>query len=85
MKGDAFEGGHRVPFIVRYPGKVKAGSVIDAPTTLANLMATCAELIGNTAPEFITADSYSILPILTGKATIVKISLQLSIAHLKGF
>jgi len=72
MKGDAFEGGHRVPFIVRYPGKVKAGTVSDAPTTLANLMATCAELIGNTAPEFITADSYSILPILTGKATIVK-------------
>ena len=72
MKGDAFEGGHRVPFIVRYPGKVKAGSVSNAPTTLANLMATCAELIGNTAPEFNTADSYSILPILTGKATIVK-------------
>ena len=44
----------------------------NAPTTLANLMATCAELIGNTAPEFNTADSYSILPILTGKATIVK-------------
>ncbi|MGI9138128.1 MAG: sulfatase family protein, partial [Sediminibacterium sp.] len=33
MKGDAFEGGHRVPFIVRYPGKVKAGSVSNAPTT----------------------------------------------------
>jgi arylsulfatase A-like enzyme len=72
MKGDAFEGGHRVPFIVRYPGIVKAGTVSNAPTTLANLMATCAELIGNTSPEFNTADSYSILPILTGKATIVK-------------
>lgn len=72
MKGDAFEGGHRIPFIVRYPGKVKAGSVSDAPTTLANLMATCADLIGNKSSEYTTTDSYSILPILTGKATIVK-------------
>ena len=72
MKGDAFEGGHRVPFIVRYPGKVKAGSISDAPTTLANLMATCAELIGNNSAEYNTADSYSILPILTGKANVVK-------------
>jgi len=85
MKGDAFEGGHRVPFIVRYPGKVKAGTVSDAPTTLANLMATCAELIGNNAPEFITADSYSILPILTGKATIVKDQPAIINSSSKGF
>jgi arylsulfatase A-like enzyme len=51
---------------------VKSGSVSNAPTTLANLMATCAELIGNNAPEFNTADSYSILPILLGQSTIVK-------------
>ncbi len=69
MKGDVFEGGHRVPLIVRYPGIVKAGTKSDAPTTLANLMATCAELIGNNNEKFITEDSYSILPILMGKAT----------------
>lgn len=69
MKGDAFEGGHRVPLIVRYPGKVKAGSQSAAATTLANFMATCSELIGNTSARFETEDSYSILPILTGKAT----------------
>ena len=68
MKGDAFEGGHRVPFIVRYPGKVKAGTVSTVTTTLANLMATCAGLIGQHATEFETEDSYSILPVLTGKS-----------------
>lgn len=72
MKGDAFEGGHRVPFMVRYPGKVKPGSVSDASTTLANLMATCSELIGNPSAKFETEDSYSILPVLLGKATSVK-------------
>jgi arylsulfatase A-like enzyme len=71
MKGDAFEGGHRVPFMVRYPGKIKAGTVSDVTTTLANLMATCAELTGNHSAAFETEDSYSILPILTGKATTI--------------
>jgi len=71
MKGDAYEGGHRVPFIVRYPQKVKAGSVSDATTTLANLLATCADLLGDHSEKYQTEDSYSILPILTGKATTV--------------
>lgn len=66
MKGDAFEGGHRIPFIVRWPGKVKAGSVSNATTTLANLMATCKEILGNKTPN--SEDSYSILPVLLGKA-----------------
>ena len=69
MKGDAFEGGHRVPFIVRYPGYVKAATISNATTTLANLMATCADLTGNTAATFTTEDSYSILPILYGRST----------------
>jgi arylsulfatase A-like enzyme len=69
MKGDAFEGGHRVPFIVRYPGKVKAGSVSNATISHANLMATCAELVGNKSDEYKTEDSYSIVPIILGLAT----------------
>lgn len=66
MKGDAFEGGHRIPFIVRWPDKVKAGSVSNATTTLANLTATCKEILGNKTPD--ADDSYSILPVLLGKA-----------------
>jgi len=71
MKGDAFEGGHRVPLIVRYPGKVQSGSVSGVTTTLANFMATCADLIGNHSERFETEDSYSIFPVLTGKATTI--------------
>jgi arylsulfatase A-like enzyme len=70
MKGDAFEGGHRVPLIVRYPDVVAPGKVSEAPTTLANLMATCADLVNNHQPHFVTEDSYSIWPILTGKAVV---------------
>src|SRR5690606_23453913 len=68
MKGDAFEGGHRVPFIVRYPGKVAAGSVSAATISLTNLMATCMELTGCKDQAFEAVDSYSILPVLTGRA-----------------
>lgn len=79
MKGDAFEGGHRVPLIIRYPGKVKPGSVSHATTTLANLMSTCVELVGDHSGKFETEDSYSILPVLTGKAT--EIAHQPAVVH----
>ena len=67
MKGDAFEGGHRIPFIVRWTGKVKAGTVSNATTTLANLLATCADILGNKEAKYKVEDSYSILSVLTGK------------------
>jgi len=72
MKGDVFEGGHRVPLIVRYPDKVKAGTTSAVATTLANFMSTCADLIGNHSERFETEDSYSIFPILMGKAAEIK-------------
>jgi arylsulfatase A-like enzyme len=71
MKGDAYEGGHRVPFIVRYPGKVKPGTTSNVTTTLANLMSTCADLVGDHSAGFETEDSYSILPVLTGKSATI--------------
>lgn len=71
MKGDAFEGGHRVPFIVRWPGSTKPGAVSAATITLANLMSTAAEIVGNTNPRYNTEDSYSILSVLKGKSTLV--------------
>ncbi|GAB4038930.1 sulfatase-like hydrolase/transferase [Spirosoma gilvum] len=67
MKGDAFEGGHRIPLIVRWPGKVKAGSVSAATTTLANLLATCTDILGSNGATNAPEDSYSILPVLLGK------------------
>ena len=45
-KSDAWEGGHRVPFIARWPGVVTPGSVCDEPIGLNDLFATCAEIVG---------------------------------------
>ena len=65
MKADAWDGGHRIPFMVRWPGHVEAGSVSDATTTLANLLATTADITG--VNQVKGEDSYSILPVLLGK------------------
>jgi arylsulfatase A-like enzyme len=64
MKADAWEGGHRVPFIVRWPGHIKQNTVSNITTTLANLTATCAELVGGDPQTKSALDSYSILPVL---------------------
>lgn len=66
MKGDAWDGGHRVPFIVRWPAVVKPGSVSEALTSLTNLPATCAEILQTPLTEGSAPDSYSILPVLRG-------------------
>ena len=68
MKADAWEGGHRVPFIVKWPGYVKAGSVSNALTVLTNLMATTADITGIDPGKLTCEDSYSILPVLLGKS-----------------
>lgn len=64
MKADIHEGGHRIPFMVRWPGKVKAGAKSDFKTTLTNLIATCAEVVGADLSSSTGEDSQSILPIL---------------------
>ena len=68
MKADIWEGGHRIPFIVRWPEIVKAGAISQAPTTLANLGATCADVLQAEMEEGLPRDSYSILPVLTGES-----------------
>ena len=67
MKADAYEGGHRIPFIVRWPGKIKAGSQCDETINLTNLLATCAGVVGNKLLDKEGEDSFSILPLLLGK------------------
>ncbi len=66
VKRDQWEGGHRTPFIVRWPGKVAANSTSDQMTSLTDIMATCAEIIGTEIPKNAAEDSYSILPVLMG-------------------
>ena len=65
-KADIFEGGHRVPFIVRWPAKVKAGTSCDDPTCLTDLLATMAEVLGQKLPAEAGEDSVSMLPNLIG-------------------
>ena len=66
FKGDAWEGGHRVPFIVRWPGQVKAGSVCAQLVQQSDLMATFAEVLGTQLPANVAEDSVSLLPLLKG-------------------
>ena len=66
-KSDIWEGGHRVPFIVRWPAKVKAGSESNQISCMTNLMATCADILDVKLPDTASEDSYSILPTLLGK------------------
>ncbi len=68
-KADLYEGGHRVPFLARWDGKVQAGAVSDDPVCLVDLFATCAEIVGAEVADTAAEDSVSILPVLTGKAT----------------
>jgi len=63
-KSDIWEGGHRVPFIVRWPGKVKENSTNEQLICHTNLMATVAEVTGLELPENAGEDSFSILPLL---------------------
>ncbi len=62
VKRDSWEGGHRVPFIVRWPGKVKSGTISTQLTSLTDVMATVASIIGSELPENAAEDSYNMLP-----------------------
>ncbi|MBI9016239.1 MAG: sulfatase-like hydrolase/transferase [Phycisphaerae bacterium] len=68
-KADIYDGGHRIPFIARWPGKVKAKTICDDTICLTNLIATCADIVGTKLPDNAAEDSFSILPDLLGIAT----------------
>ena len=67
-KADIFDGGHRVPFMVRWPGQVRAGSRNDQLICLNDLFATCADILGQKLPDNAAEDSVSLLPALQGRA-----------------
>ena len=67
MKSDAWEGGHRMPFIVRWPGRIKAGTVSDQTICFTDLLATFAEICCATLPDDAVLDSFSFLPVLEGR------------------
>jgi arylsulfatase A len=65
-KADIFDGGHRIPFLVRWPERVKAGSRSDQTICLTDLMATCADILGVKLPDNAGEDSVSLMPALLG-------------------
>jgi arylsulfatase A-like enzyme len=67
MKRDSWEGGHRVPFIVRWPGKVKPGTTSAQLASLTDVMATIAAIIGAKLPDNAAEDSFNLLPALLGE------------------
>lgn len=66
MKGDAWEAGHRMPFIVKWPGKIQEGSVSDRTVCFTDVFATMANITGTELPADAAPDSYSFLDELTG-------------------
>jgi len=67
-KADIWDGGHRVPFIVSWHGKVSAGSTTDTTICLTDIFSTCVDLLGAKTPQPSCEDSVSFLPLLKGQA-----------------
>lgn len=69
MKRDQWEGGHRVPTIVRWPGVVEAGRTSDQLFSLTDVLATCASITGAELPRDAGEDSYDFSSVLRGEDT----------------
>lgn len=67
MKRDGWEGGHRVPFIVRWPGKIPAKQVTEQMTNTTDIFATLASVVGVSLPDDAATDSFDMLPVMMGK------------------
>ncbi|VGO20488.1 sulfatase family protein [Pontiella sulfatireligans] len=65
-KGSIMEGGHRVPFVAVWPGKIKPGSVSDEPIIGHDVVATIAALAGQPIDRNMVKDSMNLLPVLQG-------------------
>jgi arylsulfatase A-like enzyme len=67
QKADIWDGGHREPFIARWPGIIQPDSTTDQLICLGDLIATCADIVGAQVEEDAAEDSFSFLPALTGQ------------------
>ena len=78
-KADLYEGGHRIPFIARWPGHTPTGTRCAQLIGQLDLLATCADLLGDGLPSSAGEDSVSILPLLRGLEP--KSSLREALVH----
>lgn len=67
-KGQIWEGGHRVPLIIRWPGRIAAGTISDQLVSLTDFFGTCADILEVDLPDNGAEDSISFLPIILGKS-----------------
>lgn len=67
MKGDAWEGGHRMPLVMRWPEQCNAGQVSDRLVCLTDVFATCAAIVGHALPENAAEDSFDISNLVQNK------------------
>lgn len=67
-KSDVWEGGHRVPFVVRWPGRIAPQSQCEQLVHQADIVATCAELVGAKLAPNEGEDSFSLTPLFRGEA-----------------
>lgn len=72
LKRDIYEGGHHVPFLVRWPGVTKAGEVCDALVSQIDIMASLAATLDFDLPGDAAEDSHNLLPLLRGEAASVR-------------
>lgn len=68
-KADIYEGGHRVPFVVKWPAKIKPSSVSNETICQTDLMATCADISGVALADNEAEDSFSLLPLFDTEDT----------------
>ncbi|HEX6499057.1 MAG TPA: arylsulfatase [Micromonosporaceae bacterium] len=66
QKGDLWDGGHREPFVARWPGHLPAGSAVDAPICLTDVLPTVASAVGAVLPEGAAEDGRDVLAVLAG-------------------
>jgi arylsulfatase A len=72
LKRDIYEGGHRVPFLVKWPGVIQPGRVSDSLVSQIDLMATLAAALGYDLPADAAEDSHDLLPLLQGEVESVR-------------
>lgn len=72
QKSDCWDGGHRVPFLARWPSVVPPGSVCETPVCLTDFLATAADLCHTPLPSGAGEDSVSMVPLLKGESAAAK-------------
>jgi len=68
-KGQLYEGGIRVPFIMQWKGHLPAGNTFDAPVSSLDILPTALAVAGSDPPAELALDGVNLLPYLTGEKT----------------